>query len=320
MSDKPILIATRGSALALVQANAVLADCRRKFPKLAFELKIMRTTGDRLQKASMTKVDATLPRGLFTKELEVALMRDRADIAVHSLKDLPTELPEGLVLGGVGGKRQDVRDLLIYRDVNHHGFKNKMRLTDFPAGATFATSSTRRKAQLLAARPDFNVIEIRGNVPTRLQKVADQPAMDGTVLAAAGLARLRFQIKASGKIIGDGVPEGLLAVTLSIDEMLPCVGQGAIGLEIREGDERIAEICRRLNDKETMACVTAERSLLRAMGGGCQSPVGAYAQVTGAKIHLQVVSFVGPKVRRAEGHAAMGEATKLGQKVAAELI
>ncbi len=320
MSEKTIIIATRGSALALVQANAVLAECRRKFPRRAFELKIIRTTGDRLQKASMAKNDPSLPRGLFTKELEVALLRGRADLAVHSLKDLPTELPEGLMLGAVGGKRADVRDLLIYRDLNHDGFKSKMRLGDFPKGLTIATSSTRRRAQLLAIRPDFNVIEIRGNVTTSLQKLADQPALGGTILAAAGLGRLKFQIKASGKLIGEGVPEGLLTVPLSLDEMLPCVGQGAIGLEIREGDERIAEICRRLNDKSTLACVTAERSLLRAMGGGCQSPIGAYAQVVSEHVHLQAVSFVGPKTRRAEGKAPLGGEAALGQKIAAELI
>ena len=158
MTDKPIIIATRGSALALAQSNAVLAECRRKFPKIDFELKIIKTTGDKLQKASMARIDATLPRGLFTKELEVALLKGKADFAVHSLKDLPTELPAGLKLGGVAGKREDVRDVLIYRDT----FKPKTKLVDFPPGLTIATSSTRRKAQILAIRPLSSSGCIRG--------------------------------------------------------------------------------------------------------------------------------------------------------------
>ena len=146
MTQATILIATRGSALALAQANTVLAECSRKFPKFAFALKIIKSTGDRLQAIPMSRIDATLPRGLFTKELEVALLKGRADMAVHSLKDLPTQLPDGLILGAVAGKRADVRDVLIYRDV----FKPKTHLADFPPGLVLATSSTRRKAQILA--------------------------------------------------------------------------------------------------------------------------------------------------------------------------
>src|SRR5580658_1944318 len=153
MRDKAIRIATRGSALALAQANAVLAQCRKTFPKLAFELKIIKTTGDKFLGASMAKPDASLPKGLFTKELEVALLKRRADMAVHSLKDLPTELPEGLKLGAVAGKRADVRDMLIYKSPLTHGLK----LAQLPKGLTVATSSTRRQAQLLALRPDFKV-------------------------------------------------------------------------------------------------------------------------------------------------------------------
>src|SRR5262245_43684517 len=169
---KPIAIATRGSALALAQANAVAAQCRAAFPKLTFELKIIKTTGDKLQTASMAQEGKTLPKGLFTKELEVALLKHRADLAVHSLKDLPTELPAGLKLGAVG-KRADVRDVLIYRDADHiraaaadttasewspgqsnlRGFKPKLNVKDFPDGAVVATSSTRRKAQLLVLHP-----------------------------------------------------------------------------------------------------------------------------------------------------------------------
>src|SRR6266540_1309801 len=223
---KRIIIATRGSALALAQANLVFDQCRAAFPKLKFEIKIIKTTGDKLQTASLAKPAESLPKGLFTKELEVALLKHRADLAVHSLKDLPTELPAGLQLGAVSN-RVDVRDVLIYRDAEYlraeaakatvvewspghaqrRGLKPKSGLNELPAGATVATSSTRRKAQLLAHRPDLNVVEIRGNIVTRLQKLADKPELDALILAAAGLARLNFQITSLGALLGNAVPE-----------------------------------------------------------------------------------------------------------------
>src|ERR1022692_1176810 len=307
--ERPIIICTRGSALALAQANLIAAQCRAAFPRLRFELKIIKTTGDKLQKASMAKTDPSLPKGLFTKELEVALVKGHADLAVHSLKDLPTDLPAGLVLAATP-KREDVRDVLIYRSAEYikdsatrqssdwspgqsrlRGFKAHSTLKDFPQGATIATSSTRRKMSLLWARPDLNIVEIRGNVTTRMQKVAERGELDATVLALAGLTRLNFEIQEergrpareledtrtsrprSGKLVGDAVPDGLLATVLDLDVMLPCVGQGAIGIETRADDERIAKICERLNHFNTFQCVTAERAFLRAMGGGGQRPV-----------------------------------------------
>ena len=150
----------------------------------------------------MSRIDASLPRGLFTKELEIALLKSRADMAVHSLKVLPTQLPDGLKLGAVAGKRADVRDVLIYRDA----FKPKTKLAGFPPGVTIATGSTRRKAQILARRPDFKVVEIRGNVHTRLRKLAGQPGIDATILAAAGLGRLHLQITAGGRLQGGDAP------------------------------------------------------------------------------------------------------------------
>src|SRR5579872_5093925 len=178
--NRTIIIASRGSPLALAQANAVLAQCRAAFPRVKFELKIIKTTGDKLQKASMAKEGVSLPKGLFTKELEVALLKEQADIAVHSLKDLPTELPSGLTLGAVG-ERADVRDVLLYRDAelfstqDRRGFKPGLVIKDLPQGATVGTSSTRRKSQLLMHRPDLRIIELRGNVPTRLEKLAGRP-------------------------------------------------------------------------------------------------------------------------------------------------
>jgi len=348
-TERPIIICTRGSALALAQANMIAAQCRATFPRLRFELKIIKTTGDKLQKASMAKQGETLPKGLFTKELEVALVKGQADLAVHSLKDLPTDLPAGLVLAATP-KRADVRDVLIYRSAAYlefqisnfkfqtdwspgqiqtdwspgqsqlKGFKPHATLKDFPKGATIATSSTRRKEQLLAARPDLNVVEIRGNVSTRMQKVAERGELDATVLALAGISRLNFVIKPDGALTGDAVPDGLLATVLDLDVMLPCVGQGAIGIEIRADDERIAKILERLNHFNTFQAVTAERAFLRGMGGGCQSPVAAYAEIAGDKITLRAVSFRdATMVKRGEAKRPVAEAEILGGEMAARL-
>ncbi len=338
MAERPIIICTRGSALALAQANLIAAQCRATFPRLRFELKIIKTTGDKLQKASMAKKGESLPKGLFTKELEVALVKGQADLAVHSLKDLPTDLPAGLALAATP-KRADVRDVLIYRCAEFiktraadtasadwapgqdalRGFKPHLKLKDFPKDATIATSSTRRKEQLLAARPDLNVVEIRGNVSTRMQKVAERSGLDATVLALAGISRLNFEIKPDGTLVGDAVPDGLLATVLDVDVMLPCVGQGAIGIEIRADDERVAAISARLNHHHTFQCVTAERAFLAAMGGGCQSPVAAYAEIDGCRMEMRAVSFRDGPARRAEGKRPIAEAVTLGEQLAAEL-
>ncbi len=276
---------------------------------------------------------------MFTKELEVALGKGQADLAVHSLKDLPTDLPAGLVLAATP-KRADVRDVLIYRSADYvarlptldpqrtdwspgqsalRGFKSNAALKDFPMRATLATSSTRRKEQLLAARPDLNVVEIRGNVSTRMQKVADRAELDATVLALAGLTRLNFSIQPDGALAGDAVPDGLLATVLGLDVMLPCVGQGAIGIEIRADDERIAKIVERLNHFNTFQAVTAERAFLHGMGGGCQSPVAAYAEIVGEKIAMRAVSFRDTMVKRGEAKRPVKEAAALGRLLAEEL-
>jgi len=337
MAEPPIIICTRGSALALAQSNLVAAQCRAAFPRLRFELKIIKTTGDKLQKASMAKVEGGLPKGLFTKELEVALLKGQADMAVHSLKDLPTDLPAGLLLAAAP-KREDVRDVLIYRSADSlarrdvrstpgsppdplalRGFPPHLKLKDLPRGATLATSSTRRKMSLLAVRPDLKVVEIRGNVATRMQKVAEHGELDATILALAGLTRLKFKLNANGTIRGDAVPEGLLATVLDLEEMLPCVGQGAIGIEIRADDERTAKICQRLNHANTFHAVTAERAFLRGMGGGCQSPVGAYADISGDKISLRAISFRDGTVKRAQANRPIAEAALLGEQMAEEL-
>ena len=335
--ERPIVIATRGSALALAQANLIAEQCRKIFPRLRFELKIITTTGDKMQTASLAKVGESLPKGLFTKELEVALVKGRADIAVHSLKDLPTDLPAGLILAATP-KRADVRDVLVYRDAEFFanlasqksddwipgqsslkGFKPHTLLKDLPAKTIVGTSSTRRKMTLLSVRPDLTIATIRGNVPTRLQKIAERDEFAATVLALAGLTRLNFEIKPDGKLIGDAVPDGLLATVLDLETMLPCVGQGAIGIEVRTHDERIVKICERLNHFNTFHCVTAERAFLHAMGGGCQSPVAAYAEVIDDKIFMRAISFHGEKEKRAEGKRPLAETILLGEELAAQL-
>lgn len=336
-TERPIIICTRGSALALAQSNMIAAQCRSAFPGLQFELKIIKTTGDKLQKASMAKVEGGLPKGLFTKELEVALIKGQADLAVHSLKDLPVDLPEGLMLAATP-QREDVRDVLIYRSAEFlarpaaqvprdwvpgqsalRGYAPRLKLKDLPRGATIATSSMRRKMGLLAARPDLRIVEIRGNVSTRMQKVSERGELDATILALAGMTRLNFKLNSDGAISGDAVPEGLLGTVLELEEMLPCVGQAAIGVEVRAGDERIARICERLNHFNTFHAVTAERAFLRAMGGGCQSPVGAFAEVAGDRISLRAVSFQEETARRSEATRPIAEAALLGEQVAEAL-
>ena len=303
-----------------MQANLIAAQCRAAFPALTFELQIIKTTGDKLQKSSLSQKGETLPKGLFTKELEVALANGHADIAVHSLKDLPTDLPDGLILAATP-KREDVRDVLIYRapSAAMRGFRPHATIQDFPQGATIATSSTRRKMSLLAVRPDLNVVEIRGNVSTRMQKVADRGELDATILALAGLTRLQFKINPDGTIIGDAMPAGMLASVLDLETMLPCVGQGAIGIETRADDARIAAIMAKLNHAETFQAVTAERSFLRGMGGGCQSPVGAHAVITGDKISLKAISFRDQTVKRGEASRPVAEAAALGEQIATQL-
>jgi len=312
---KPIRIVSRGSALALAQANMILGQCRAAFPDESFEINIIKTTGDKLQTASLAS--ANLPKGLFTKELETALLNGEGDLAVHSLKDLPTDLPAGLKLGAAS-KRADVRDVLIHR-ANSRFPLHASPFAFLPQRATVATSSTRRRAQLLDGRPDLNIVPIRGNVGTRLRKLAEQSELDATVLAAAGLERLHFRSGDLAEISGENVPAGLLATAIPVDEMLPCVGQAALGIEIRENDPRLEKICAALNHDATQACVIAERAFLRGMGGGCQLAVGAYGEILGEQLRLRGVSFLGAKPVRGERSGKTSEAATLGEELARQL-
>ena len=327
-----LVIASRGSQLALWQAR--WAASQLEAAGHPSRLEIIKTTGDKITNVPLAKVGG---KGLFTKEIEEALLDGRAQLAVHSLKDLPTDLPAGLILAATP-RREDVRDVLIYRDAAFlkkqageitadwspgqsalRGFKPHLKIKDLPKGATIATSSTRRKQSLLALRSDLNIVEIRGNVATRMQKVAENGELDATVLALAGMTRLNFKINANGTISGDAVPDGLLAIVLDLDEMLPCVGQGAIGIEIRADDGRIGTIVERLNHFNTFHAVKAERSFLRGMGGGCQSPVGAYAEIVGDNVVMRAVSFHDPTVRKGQGKCPIGGSEALGLEIADKL-
>ena len=333
-----IIIATRGSALALAQANAIFSQCRNTFPKLNFEIKIIKTTGDKLQ-SQRIKPNQSLPKGLFTKELEVALIKQKADIAVHSLKDLPTELPAGLTLGAIT-KREDPREVIVYRDqkhfentnlvktveeeeINHREYKSfasGLAIQDLPKNLNIATSSPRRKSQILRLRPDWNIVEIRGNVPTRLEKLATNSEIDATILAYAGIRRLNFEINKNNELKGDAVPDGINATIIETRDMLPCVGQGAIGIEIRENDERVAKLCQRLNHFNTQVCTEAERSFLREMGGGCQTPVAAHAVIQNNTIQMPGISFgTGTSFSESTVSGNLNEGLALGKRLANEI-
>jgi len=314
--DRTIFLATRGSALALAQADLVLGQCRAAFPGLRFDLRVIKTTGDKFETASLSQERASLPKGLFTKELEVALLTGEADLAVHSLKDLPTELPQGLELGAVT-ERADVRDMLICRADNLGS--ERISIENLRPNAIVGTSSTRRRAQLLARRQDLKIVELRGNILTRLQKLSCNQDMDALVLAAAGLKRLGFRIAVNGRLAGGTISQSLSAVALDPDLMLPCVGQGALGIEVRRNDERIAAICKRLDHFNTRVCVTAERAFLAAMGGGCASPVAAYAEIIDDDVQMRAISFHDGFIRRAAGKRERQKSVDLGRQLAEAL-
>lgn len=253
MKSNIIRIGTRGSQLALYQANKVKAAIEANFPDITAEIVVIHTKGDKILDVSLSKIG---DKGLFTKELEVALINNEVDMAVHSLKDLPTFFPKGLILGGVL-KRAEVRDALVS--------KNGKLLGELGANHVIATSSLRRRAQLLAYNPDFNIVDIRGNMNTRLSKM-DNGHCDAMIMAATGLQRLGLE---------DRITE-----IIDTDIMVPAVSQGAIGIEIRENDNDIATIIDGINHNETMLVTTAERAFLKSMEGGCQIPIGCYSKIT----------------------------------------
>jgi hydroxymethylbilane synthase len=284
-----LVIASRGSQLALWQARWVEAQLTTLGHECRIE--IIKTTGDKITDVPLAKVGT---KGLFTKEIEEALIDGRADLAVHSLKDLPTELPAGLVLAAIP-EREDHRDAVLGK-----------KLADLPAGAKVGTSSLRRAAQLRKLRPDLTIESVRGNLDTRIRKM-DEGQYDAIVLAAAGLKRLGWADR--------------IAEILDADRMCSAVGQGALAIETRESGEGW-KACKALDHPATHAAVTAERGVLGALGGGCQVPIGAYATVHDGQVNLLaiVASPDGSEIIRAESTGPIADAAAIGQRLGAELL
>jgi hydroxymethylbilane synthase len=285
-----LTIGSRGSQLALWQANWV----KSRLETLGTEcrIEIIKTTGDKIQDVPLAKVGS---KGLFTKEIEEALLAGTIDLAVHSLKDLPTVLPEGLTLAAIP-EREDVRDALV-----------GTTLDALPHGAKVGTSSLRRAAQLRALRPDLVLETIRGNVDTRLRKQAEGQ-YDAIVLAAAGLRRLGWADR--------------IAQTLEPETMCPAVGQGALAIETRDDQGEGYHACRQLNHRETEAAVTAERAVLAALGGGCQVPIGAHAILNGDSMYLRavVISPDGATLIKKNVTGPAANAASMGRALADELL
>lgn len=292
-----LTIATRESPLALWQANHVKTELLKHFPEIDVTLLGMTTKGDQLLSSPLSKIGG---KGLFIKELEVAMLEGRADIAVHSMKDVPmsSQLPEGFSVPVIL-KREDPRDALISTKYSS--------LADLPQGAIVGSCSLRRRAQLLAIRPDLELRDLRGNVNTRLKKLEDDE-YDAIILAAAGLIRLGFEDK--------------ITEYLSDEVSLPAVGQGAIGIECVTENAEVRQIIEALNDRETSICVTAERAFNAKLNGGCQAPIAGFAELTDQGLRLRglVGDLDNGTIIFHEVHGAVEDAEKLGIELAENLL
>jgi hydroxymethylbilane synthase len=290
---KALRIGTRGSALALWQARSI-ARTLRETTGVEPEIVIVKTSGDKFQQTSFSQIGT---KGIFIKELEDALLDERIDLAVHSMKDVPTEMPEGLTIAAIG-KREDVRDALLSASA--------ATLASLPQGARVGTSSLRRQSQLLHARRDLRMLELRGNVDTRIEKLK-RGEYDAIVLAKAGLDRLGLSAN--------------ISQVLPHDVSLPAAGQGAIGIEARTGDAGTLRVLTGLEDAETRGAVTAERSALAGLGGGCQMPIGAWGRIENGKLALDVVVLSPDGTQRMweKDSGAPEEAEAIGKRVAQKL-
>jgi hydroxymethylbilane synthase len=288
-------IGTRGSQLALWQANWVKEQLIREHPDLDVQVHTIKTTGDKILDVPLAKVGG---KGLFVKEIEEALLSNTVDLAVHSMKDVPTELPEGLDIVATS-KREDPRDAVLGR--------GSTPILELPPGARIGTSSLRRQAQLLAARPDFTIEPLRGNINTRLRKLREG-MYDAIILAMAGVKRLGWENEVT-EVIGT-------------DIMLPAIGQGALGIEARLEDEATLKRIAFLNHEMTSSCVAAERAFLHRLEGGCQVPIAAYADREGDEILLAglVGSVDGTRIIKESGRAPASEAAELGRILAEKIL
>lgn len=297
MIDK-ITIGTRGSQLALWQTNWVKSRIENHYPGIEVEITIISTKGDRVLDVSLPKLGEQ-GKGLFTKELEDAIFERRVDLAVHSLKDLPTELPDGLGIGAIC-EREDVRDALIARDP-------VQSVSELPERAIIGTSSLRRQAQLRRARPDLVIEPVRGNVDTRIRKL-DEGSFDAIVLAAAGLHRLGYAHR--------------ITEHLSAEFMLPAVGQGALAIETRADDAVVNEIVNSLDHEATRLACRAERAFLKGLGGGCLVPIAAHATIEAGTMLLTglVASPDGAEALLDRQTGPSSDAEAIGQRLADELL
>jgi hydroxymethylbilane synthase len=295
MLSQELRIGTRGSQLALFQANWVKDQLVQTHPDLKVTLIKIKTTGDKIQDAPLAKIGG---KGLFVKEIEEALLQKKIDLAVHSIKDVPTEFPKGLHLPVIT-KREDPRDVFISKDGR--------TLKDLPPGAKIGTSSLRRQAQLLHFRSDFELIPLRGNLDTRLKKLKTLN-LDGIVLALAGVKRL-------------GLEERITEI-IPTDISLPAIGQGALGIETRMDDKKVEGQIRFLNDRDSSIAVTAERAFLKKLEGGCQVPIAAYARTFGATLQIDglVGTIDGRRLIRHHVEGPIEKAGSLGIKLAEILL
>ncbi len=295
MKNKIIRIGTRGSQLALYQANKTKEAIEARFPEVEAEIVIIHTKGDKILDVSLSKIG---DKGLFTKELEVALLNNEVDMAVHSLKDLPTFFPEGLTLGAVL-ERAEVRDALVSKDGK--------TLKELGADDVIATSSLRRKAQLLSFNPDFNIVDIRGNMNTRLAKM-DGGHCDAMIMAATGLQRL-------------GLEERISEI-IDTEVMVPAVSQGAIGIEVRDNDPEIGSIMEGINHQLTFLITKAERAYLKSMEGGCQIPIGCHTVVKGDDISFTglVADLSGSRSIKLTLNGKLEQAETLALEVSRQMV
>ena len=295
MFEKTLKIATRQSPLALWQANYVKDRLQQLYPDLIVELVPMVTKGDVILDSPLAKIGG---KGLFVKELENALLNKEADIAVHSMKDVPMQFPEGLGLAVIC-KREDPRDAFV---------SNSYRtFAELPQGAVVGTSSLRRQCQLKALRPDLDIHSLRGNVGTRLSKL-DNGDYDAIILASAGLIRLGLADR--------------IASFIEVEQSLPAAGQGAVGIECRTDDVQVQKLLAPLADAETTCCVLAERAMNNHLQGGCQVPIGGYAVLQQEQLYLRALvgNVDGSQIIRAEGKSAVKNADVLGVQIAEQLL
>ena len=284
-------IGTRGSKLALTQTNFVADKLKKAIPDADIEICVIKTGGDIMQDVSLLTIGG---QGVFVKELEEALLSDKIDLAVHSMKDVPGDIPEGLTFAAIL-PREDVRDVLVSR--------NNIKMEFLPKGAKVGTGSQRRGAQIKAVMPDVNIVPLRGNLDTRLKKIETEN-LTGVILAAAGMKRM-------------GLAERITQF-LPVETMLPAVGQGALGVQIRKDDAELAKACAELNDVTTAAEVTAERAFLRALGGGCRLPIAALGKLDGQMLTLEgmLAAPNGTTMIREKMSGTIKDAEAMGKKLA----